>query len=223
MTLQVPTLTIVAGSGSPWKNPAAWDTIKIAGVYYGWGAPTNTDANSIGGKVRIRGARRTYRIDAKEPKGQDGFVTTYRGVKSDPFDVIFYIWTPDQYDYFSDSILPALFYSGVKNSQNPSGIQALEIYHPILSNLSIGSVEVVHVGGIEPQEDGPNMFTCTIHVREYLPPPPQNTTATPKGNKSVNQPTTPGLVARPAVAANQATIDNLKAEKANLKAQENNL
>lgn len=220
MTLQVPTVNITSASDSPWKNPAAWDTVKVAGVYYGWGAPQGTDAATVGGLVRIRGAKRTYRLDAKEPKGQDGFVTTYRGVKSETFEIRFHIWTPHQYDYFTGSVLPALFYSGVKNAQNPSGVQALEVYHPILANLAIGSVEVAHISGIGPStmstNEAPQMYECVVQVREYLPPPPQNTTVTPKGNKSVNQPTTPGLVARPAVAANAATIKNLQNKKANL-------
>jgi hypothetical protein len=220
MTLQIPPITIVGtGSYSPWTAPVLWDSINVAGVIYG-PLCTETWVNAQGftvpvsGKVRVRSAKRAYRLDSKQPKGQDGWVVTYRGLKGEPFEILFYIWTQGQYDYFTESVLPLLFYSGVKNSTNPSGVQAISVVHPALFNLNINAVEVEHIGAIEPTEDGPNMYTCQVRIREYLPPPVANTTVTPTGSKTTNAPTTPGKTPDPAVTARQNTISNLRARVA---------
>lgn len=205
----------MASSGSsPWANPSGWDTIWIGGVYYGPGF-------GPGGRVRVKGAHRSYRLDKKQPKGQDGWVVTYRGKEGRPFDITFWMLNDEQYDYFTQNVLQALFYgagldidspnvlsslSGTQaNSLNPNGIQALGVYHPSLAAIQINSIEVEDIGAIEPSSHEPTgtpeWYTCTVRVSEYLPPPPQNTTATPTGNKSVDQPTTPGQV--PSTAAQQ--------------------
>ena len=66
--------------------------------------------------------------------------------------------------------------------------------------------------------DGPNMYTCIVGVQEYLPPPPKNTTTTPSGTATVNQPTAPGLQASAAVQKRQAEIAALKAQAASIAA-----
>jgi hypothetical protein len=205
-TLSVPETTVVGGSSSPWTVPQLWDTLFIGGIGYG---PL---ANEVSGKVRIRGAERFYRLDTKAPQGADGATTTYRGLKPKKFAIVFHIWTQPQYDYFTNSVLPVLFYSGVKNASNPSGVQSLAVSHPILDNLNISAVEVEAIGGIEPTQDGPGMFECRIEVQEYIPNPPVNVTVTPSGSKNVNQPTAPGRVPSPAIAKNNAAIDARRAQ-----------
>lgn len=243
--ITLPTQVITSGFGSPWSNPAGWDTIWLGGVYYGWGAPGSStisgtptlaalqaNANVIGGRVRVRGAKRSYRLDTKQPKGQDGWTTTYRGKMAREFEIIFWMWTPNQYDYFTQNMLPGLFYgaganidnpnvsatgpAGIQaNSLNPNGVQALGVYYPSLAPLGITSVEVADIGAIEPNthepNDTPQWYTCTIKVAEYLPPPPANVTATPVGNKSVDQPSTPGIQPSTAEQKRQAAIFNAQA------------
>jgi hypothetical protein len=180
-------ITIVGGSTSPWSSPALWDSIVIGGVQYGW-------------------------ADIKDSGGSDGATTTYRGVRPGKWDITFYMWTQAQYDRFVDQIIPAILYSGTKNAANPAGIQSLSVQHPAFDTLGISSIIVEQIDAIEPVEDGPNMFTCKVHVAEYLPAPPVNTTATPSGAKNVNQPTSPGLQPSSAVLQRQAAIGALKAK-----------
>lgn len=202
MTLQIPEIVIVAGSDSPWTVPTAWDSITIAGVPYGTIVP------SIGGKVRIRGAERFYRLDTKLPQGADGATTTYRGVAPKPFTIEFVMWTQLQYDYFEDTVVPAILYNGSKNTINPSGVQALAIDCPALRRRQIVSIEVKSIGAVVPDRDGPETFRCVVQVQEYLPPPPVNITATPSGSKGTNQPTSPGKQPNPAMVERNNLINN---------------
>ena len=219
--------TIVGGSSSPWTVPGSWDSIQIAGVIYGVNGPPTTQLitqevstgltvinvpttqfQPVGGKVRIKGAERFYKIDIKDPQGSDGWTITYRGLRPKPFDIEFYIWTQAQYDYFTGSVLPAIQYSGTKGK-----VQALQVYHPSLSVINISQVFVHKIGAIE-QISEDLLFKCTVNVSEYLNPPPLNTTTTPLGAKATNAATSPGL--QPPTAVNQRLniIAHLKAQVA---------
>lgn len=210
-TLNQQAILGVNGSSSPWSVPALWDSITIGGIQYGWAYST------IGGKVRIRKGCRNYKIQVKDPSGSDGAVVTYRGIHPKEFDVVFYMWTTDQYDHFTNDVLPAILNAGtLKSTTTP---KSLGVSHPSLSNLGISSVVVANIGAVEPVDvDGPNVFTCVVAVQEYLPPPPKNTTTTPSGTANVNQPTSPGLQASAAVQKRQAEIAALKAQAASLAA-----
>jgi hypothetical protein len=202
----------VGGSSSPWSVPALWDSITISGVNYGWANDTQR-----GGKVRIRKGCRNYEIQVKDPPGSDGAVVTYRGIHPKAFDIVFYIWTTDQYDHFVNDVLPLFINAGtLKATSTP---KSLSISHPSLSALNISSVVIENIGAIEPVDvDGPNMFTCVVGVQEYLPPPPKNTTTTPSGTSTVNQPTAPGLQASAAVQKRQAEIAALKSQAVSIAA-----
>ena len=178
--------------------------ITIAGVPYG------PIVEGIGGKVRVKGAVRFYRLDVKSPHGSDGAITTYRGIAPKKFTIEFFIWTQDQYDYFEQVLIPAILYSGVKNTLNPSGLQALSVDHPALRNRQISSVEINSIGAVDPERDGPEMFRCAVEVQEYIPPPPVNVTATPSGSTGTNQASSPGRQPNPAIAANAAAAQALR-------------
>jgi hypothetical protein len=135
----------------------------------------------VGGKVRIKNAKRHYKLDVKAPQGSDGAISVYRGIKFAPFQITFFMWTATQYDYFVSHVLPILKFSGVKDAANPSQAQALTVYHPALANVDITSMLVEEIGAIEPKEDGPNMFECEVRCVEFLQPPLLNTTVTPNG------------------------------------------
>ena len=220
-------MTLFGGSSSPWNVPGAWDSIQIGGVIYGVSGPSTTSVITqevavgtaiqniptnqlapIGGKVRIKGAERFYKIDVKDPQGSDGWTITYRGLRPKPFDIEFYIWTQAQYDYFTGSVLPAIQYSGTKGK-----VQALQVYHPSLSVINISQVFVHKIGAIE-QISEDLLFKCTVNVSEYLNPPPLNTTTTPLGAKATNQATSPGVQPNTAIIARENIIAHLKAQVA---------
>lgn len=215
---------ISGGTGSPWVDPRAWDSISIGGVTYGPYSPPQSITTqtivgsapvpsvhfaSVGGKVRVKGASRHYKIDIKDPQGSDGWTITYRGLRPKHFELEFTMWTDDQYKYFVNSIIPALQYSGVKNQ-----VQPVAVYHPALANLGISVIFIEEIGAIEPVTDGPNEFKCRVRVAEFIQPPPINTTATPTASKTVNPPTSPGVQPNPAVSNRLAIIANLNARAA---------
>lgn len=197
---------LFGGSSSPWNVPSAWDSIQIGGVVYGTaGPPTSTLMTQeiavglttqqvpttqflpVGGKVRIRGAERFYKVDIKNPPGSDGWTITYRGIEPKRFEIDFYIWTQAQYDYFTGSVIPAIYYSGTKKQ-----VQALQVFHPALSAVNITQIFVNSIGAIEQISDD-LMFRCTVKVSEYLNPPPLNTTTTPLGAKVTAPAANPGV------------------------------
>jgi hypothetical protein len=209
MTINIAPITITSGSSSPWGSPKSWDSITIGGVTYGTALPSPPGQPPIGGKVRIRGAERFYKIDIKDPKGADGWSITYRGVRPKPFQIVFSIWTQLQYDYFTENMIPALLYSGAKGN-----VQPLVVQHPTLQNLAINAIFVEKIGSIEQVSDD-LMFQCTVHVAEYLQPPPVNVTTTPVGasnttGAAVNA--SPGVKLSPARAAQLNAIAKLRAQ-----------
>lgn len=196
---------INASSGSPWVNSSDWDSITIGGVVWGWKFGSQ-NMQLVGSKVRIMGAKRRYKIEVKDPQGSDGSVQTYRGVKFSPFDIVFSIYTDEQYAYFQTNLLPVLKFSGFKSAPNPAQVQSLSVYHPSLAQVDIAALLVEEIGAIEPKEDGPNMFECKVRCVEYLPPPPANTTVTPSGQRGVVQVTTQPQGAR---SQRALTVNNL--------------
>ena len=182
--LIVPTTTI-AGSGSspisnvlsPFLSPTSWDQITIAGST--WGTPlTNAygflDGVGSGGSVEIEGAARFWRLDQKNPSGQDGAIQTYRGKKPIVFKLIFNMWTDAQFTYW------------ISFSSNLVAEKALDIQHPALAVLGIQSIMVKSVGAVK-KVDERLMFRSVVEVHEFLPPPPVQVTTTPLG--ALNVPT----------------------------------
>lgn len=194
---------IVGGpvSSSPWSVPQVWDTITIGGVTYGPLATAMTSqesvvaigprqiarlssnsvgASPVGGKVRVRRAGRVYKFDKKNPQGQEGWTTTYRGFKPRVFAIEFYIWTAAQYDYYVESVFPVLLNNGINDS-----VQALSVQYPTLTQLGILSVFVESIDAIEEiTDDRDKMYRQVVNVSEYIQPPPKNVTATPIGSKT---------------------------------------
>jgi hypothetical protein len=180
--LNVPEITIVSGSTSPWSVPALWDSITIAGQTYGWAS-----GDGIGGKVVIRRAKRHYKVDVKFPSGAAGAVITYRGgPEPKAFDLLFHFWTGAQFDLLNEEIIPLLQPSGTAGKPpNP-----LVVTTPVLNSIGIASIFSTVIGTPEPTDpDKPDRYIWPVEVYEYVPPPVANVTVTPAGT----QPYPPGL------------------------------
>jgi hypothetical protein len=79
---------------SPFTDPVAWDTIRVAGVEWF-------------GKFEIRGAKRAFKWDVKDGLGLQGAIETYRGQTPPPFTINFYLWADQHFDQWPEFI--ALF------------------------------------------------------------------------------------------------------------------
>ena len=85
---------------SPISNPVAWDSIVVQGTTWT-------------GKVDVKGAKRSYRWQYKEPPGADGEFGTFRGKKGRSFTLVFYLWT--DVHFLNWAIFEQnFFYSGAK-------------------------------------------------------------------------------------------------------------
>jgi hypothetical protein len=189
-----PSLELLGGNiPAPWTDPASWDQITVQGVtWYG--------------KVEVKGAKRSYKLDVKDALGIEGATTSYQGKKPPKFQVIFYLWsdTPtapggtSQWDAFL-SFAQNFVYDGTKGPVTPVSIQ-----HPALDFLGINAVLCEDIGAPEKTSDD-LMFTSTIELREYFPPIDQSATQTPDGAATSN-PDSPGDTSDPAANVLQAQI-----------------
>lgn len=177
--------------------PSAWDQFQVQGVTWF-------------GRVEVVGAMRSYRWDVKDPMGADGEIQTYRGKRTRPFRVNFYLWTDAHFGTWPQ--YSQLFqYPGSKAGV----VTPVAIYHPALAMLGIGAVTCEDLGAVEKVSDD-LMFRATVTLREFIPPPPINVTATPPGAAAVSPPNVPGIPVSPAIAAYQARIDALQQQAAAL-------
>src|SRR5580704_12805562 len=175
---------------SPISYPVNWDQISVRGVVWA-------------GKIEIKGAKRLYKWDTKNAPGAAGATDTFRGTKPEPFDLIFYLWTDahfSQWPTFSQLFL----YQSTKGVVLP-----VSIYHPSLAMVGITVVRTEYVGAVEKVNDE-LLFSATVRVHEFAPPPPINTTTTPTGASVVNPPTLPGTPPNPAIVALEARIESLQ-------------
>lgn len=182
----------------PWIDPVSWDTIYISNVPWG----TNYLA---GGKITVKGARRFFKWDPKEAKGQDGTNPTYLGTRPKPFHLVFGMWTPEQWAYWNNNILPFFYYSGVIGKVFP-----LPIAHPACAICNITNVITEDIGAPDVDE-GTKLLTQVITVREYLPAAAGNASVTPVGPNPNAGPKKPGLVPSAKVQELTAERDGLNA------------
>lgn len=118
--------------------------------------------------------------EKQEAKGSAGGETVCNGRKLAEFDCELYLWretwNSGGYDWFAawEAWKPILLTPIAKNAP-----KALDIYHPQLEGLGIGSVVVQ--SWTEPQPDGTGGATVRIKFLQYAPPKPKPS-GKPKGS-----------------------------------------
>jgi hypothetical protein len=195
-------------SPDPFNNAQAWDQIQIGGMV--WGGPAG-----LFGKIRIQGASRFYKIDAKKGKGLNGATQTYQGQHPKKFKLIFSWWTPSQHDYWTRFQLLFLFDATKLGSLPP----VWPIYHPALQLLGITAICVEDVGAVEVDEVT-KLASASLTVEQFVPPPPLNATTTPKAVPPNTPP--PTLGSRAPTASEAAVIAQINQTKAAIAASNAN-
>lgn len=170
-------------SPDPYFNSQAWDTIIIQGVTWGGAA-------GLGGKIRIQGASRFYKLDSKKGKGLNGATQTYNGQHPKKFKLIFSWWTSAQHAYWTRYQLLFLFDATKVGSIPP----VYSVYHPSLQLLGITAICIEEVGAVEVNEDT-KLSSATLTVEQFVPPPPLSASTTPKSVLPIPPPPTAGFSA----------------------------
>lgn len=176
---------------NPIDHPEAWDAIRIGGVV----SP---------GLCEVTGFKRPFGWDKKKGKGAAGETLTFAQLPLAEGTVTFKLWTREHFQAWK-TFRPLFKWDPTKKKGSP-----LDIYYPSLDDLDIKSVVAKEIGAIEKTSKG--MYTITIPLIEYRPPPPVAATKTPAGSKTNGSGTQPGKSTDPIADQQQAEIAALLAE-----------
>lgn len=171
-----------------YDDPEIYDSIVLAGV-------------SSPGKVTISGHDRVYGWDVKKAPGQAGASTTRTSEDPIEFTCSFYLVQDLAVDVddFADWDDFATLITSTVAGQKP---KALDIYHPDLAAVDIGSVVLKSFGGVV--HDGKGGQTIAVKFLEYKPPKPSG--GSPNGSSTRTK--TP-IEAQKKADPDQAALDEL--------------
>jgi hypothetical protein len=173
-------------AANPIDSPQSFDVVKIDGV-------ENPGIIAPGG---ITGFERKSEFDIKKGKGTKGGTVTLTNLPWNAFH--FEAW---------DAIYRARF----KFDPTKTKKQAVDIFHPSLKKLDISSVVTKSIGPEMPE--GKGLWSITVDLIEFIPPPPKNITNTPTGSTSKGgQAGASGKSDDPIADAQQAEIAKLLRE-----------
>lgn len=144
----------------PIRNPQAWDRVRIGGV----------DSPGI---CTLSGFSRTSEFDVKKGKGSQGATLTF--VQRPPTEgtIKFQLWLAEHFDLW----VP--FRKTLKYTPTKKAITAIDIFHPSFADIDLHSVVCKDIGAIE--HEGGGLYSISISLIEYFPPPKASAVSTPSG------------------------------------------
>lgn len=151
----------------PISDPQAYDVVKIDGV-------ENPGIIAPGG---ISGFKRPTEWDVKKGKGTKGGTATLSQLPPAKGSIKFLLWSKFHFDAW-DQIYRARF----KYDPTKKTVNAVDIYHPALATVDIHSVVTESIS--PPEAEGKGLWSITVELLEYLPPPKKTATGTPSGSTS---------------------------------------
>ena len=182
---------MASGAIDPILNAQDWDVITLGGQL----SP---------GVCEVSEFKRAHEWDQKKGKGTLGATATYVGRPLAKGSIKFKLWTSlhfQQWDLFRQ-----LFqYDPTK--QNVTGVG---IYHPSLADIGITSVVCESIGNIVHEGDG--LYSVTVELLEYAPPPKASAVSTPTTSKTtttIAPGSPPGAPPDPVADAQQKEIKTL--------------
>ena len=177
---------------NPIANPEAWDKVEIG-------------LTESPGVCVISGAERKYGWDIKRGKGTLGGTLTFNEAPPVEFSIKFLLWEEEHFEDW------ATFRTLFKYDPTKKETTAVDIYHPSLADIDVKSVVCKKIGGIE--HEGKQLYSITVDLIEYHPPPKKSAVSTPDTSKpNANQSGTNGTQPDPIADAQQAEIKKLLAE-----------
>lgn len=147
-----------SGGLDPINNAQAWDVVYIAG-------------QPSPGIAKVGEFKRAAEWDVKKGKGSLGATVTYVGRPPAKGSITFKLWTAAHFTAW-DTFRPLFKYDPTKQAA-----QAVDIYHPSLADIDVLSVVCESIGNIV--HEGDQLYSITIELLEYLPPPKVSAVSTP--------------------------------------------
>ncbi len=176
---------------NPITDPVGCDVVVIGGVV----SP---------GLAEIGDFKTKREFDVKKGKGTFGSTITFVGRPPSTGSIKFFLWEAAHFDAWST------FRAQFKFDPTKKAIQAIDIFHPSLTEIDMNSFVCEGIGGWK--HEGKGLYSITVDLLEYFPPPPKNATGTPSGSTSKGSANKSGKSDDPIADAQQAEIKKLLAE-----------
>lgn len=178
----------MSGGIDPFSFPDIWDTVLVSGV-------------KSPGLCKLSNWKRAHEWDVKKGKGTLGAIVTFVGRPPAKGSIEFRLWTAQHFVDWD------VFRALLKFDPSKKTIQAIPLYHPALADLEISQVVTENIGAIEHQGQG--LYTISVDLIEYFPPPKRSAVGTPTGSKKRQDPNAPGTQTDPVSDALQKQIATL--------------
>lgn len=173
---------------NPFANAELWDVVQI-------GETTSP------GICTVSGFKRTHGWEVKKGKGVKGSTITLNEFPPAEGTIKFLLWTPEHFVAWG-AFRPLFKYDPTKKTVN-----AVDIFHPALDDIEVRRVVCKDIGQVE--KEGPGLYSITVSLLEYNPPPKKNATSTPKASSNTSNSSGSG---DPVLDAKLAEIDRLREE-----------
>ncbi len=181
---------------NPIDNPQDYDYCEVDGV-------ENEGIIAPGG---VSGFKRETEWEVKKGKGTKGGSATLVQMPPAKGSIKFLLWRKDHFEHWDSTFRKAFKYDPTKKTKN-----AVDIFHPILAKQDIHSVVTESIGPETPEGQG--LWSITVELLEYLPPPKKTVTSSPTGSTSKGATnSTTGTADDPIADAQQKEIAKLLAE-----------
>jgi hypothetical protein len=186
---------LATGILSPIQQPTTWDVLEVGGIQ----SP---------GVCFLSGFKRTHDFDKKSGKGTEGATLTFTRKPPVEGEVKFLLWDdgsltggPNQF------ALWGTFVQQLKYDPTKTSVTAVDVYHPALAFINATSFVCTAIGAVELEgEPGQQLYSITIRLCEYAPPPKLSAVSTPQTAKTNGSGTTAGTPTDPIADAQQAQI-----------------
>jgi hypothetical protein len=181
---------------SPLAYPSTWDVIQVGNV-------------TSPGVCFLSGFKRVHDFDKKSGKGTEGATLTFTRKPPVEGTVKFllaldgtqYPGAPDQFSGW------ATFCQQLKYDPTKTTVTAVDVYHPSLAQINATAFVCTEIGAVEIEgEPGMGLYSATIKLCEYAPPPKVSAVSTPQTATANAPEATAGTPPDPIAEAQQAQI-----------------
>lgn len=188
-----------AGILSPIQQPSVWDVLEVGGV-------------TSPGVCFLSGFRRVHDFDKKSGKGTEGATLTFTRKPPVEGHVKFLLWLDGtQYASAPNHFqLWGQFVQQLKYDPTKEAVTAVDVYHPSLAFINATSFVCTEIGAVEQEgEPGQQLYSITIKLCEYAPPPKLSAVSTPQTATANAPEASAGTPPDPIADAQQAQIQAL--------------
>jgi len=123
----------------------------------------------------VTGFKRDTEWETKKGKGTKGGTATLVQLPPAKGSIKFLLWTAAHFEAWDQTFRKQFKYDPTKKTKN-----AVDIFHPILAKQDVHSVVTESIG--PETSEGQGLWSITIDLLEYLPPPKKTVTGTPGGS-----------------------------------------